>query len=338
MLELSNIQKAFHASPVVRGVSLSIQGGEFFSLLGASGCGKTTILRLIAGLESLDEGLIHLDGFRLDSLPPHQRPVHTVFQRYALFPHLNVFENVAFGLRLKKVSPSLLKKQVGDMLDLVQMGTTAHRAVTTLSGGQQQRVALARALVNQPRVLLLDEPLSALDMQLRLSMQRELRSLQREVGITFVYVTHDQEEALSLSDRIAVMREGRVLQVGPPQEVYGHPNHPYVASFLGGVNDFTEPQEPQKDCVLVRPEHTVWSVLKPSGDWCGRPAKICQIAFKGQWIELQARHPENSVQQWLVAIPATLGTTLPLVGESGWLTWLKTHQMIFTVEHAGVRT
>jgi spermidine/putrescine transport system ATP-binding protein len=232
------LEKRFGDFVAVDGIDLSIAPGEFFSLLGPSGCGKTTTLRLVAGFEQPTSGAILLDGVDLARTPPHRRPVNTVFQSYALFPHLTVEDNVAYGLRWQHggVSKADRRRRVGDAIALVRLEGLAHRKPAQLSGGQQQRVALARALVLKPSVLLLDEPLGALDAKLRKALQHELTSLQRDVGITFVYVTHDQEEALTMSDRLAVMDRGRVAQVGPPREVYTEPATAYVADFLGVAN------------------------------------------------------------------------------------------------------
>ena len=235
-VQLVDLVKRFGEFTAVSGINLQMPSGEFFSLLGPSGCGKTTTLRMIAGFERPTEGQILLDGIDMAQVPPHKRNVNTVFQNYALFPHLTVEENVAFGLRYQKASKQETTKRVGDALELVQLTGFWKRRPTQMSGGQQQRVALARALILNPAVLLLDEPLGALDAKLRKRLQIELKSLQQEVGITFIYVTHDQEEALTMSDRIAVMSQGQVEQVGGPKEIYEEPLTAYVADFLGVSN------------------------------------------------------------------------------------------------------
>jgi spermidine/putrescine transport system ATP-binding protein len=235
-VRLVDLVKRFGDFTAVAGINLEMPPGEFFSLLGPSGCGKTTTLRMIAGFEKPSEGQILLDGADMAQTPPHKRNVNTVFQNYALFPHLTVADNVAFGLRYKKMGKQETKERVGNALELVQMSQFTGRRPSQLSGGQQQRVALARALILNPAVLLLDEPLGALDAKLRKRLQIELKALQEEVGITFIYVTHDQEEALTMSDRIAVMSQGRVEQVGPPKEIYEEPATAYVADFLGVSN------------------------------------------------------------------------------------------------------
>ncbi len=238
-VELSGVTKRFGEFVAVDGLTLDIREGEFFSLLGPSGCGKTTTLRMIAGFEEPTRGEISVAGEPMRGVPPYKRPVNTVFQSYAIFPHLNVFDNVAFGLRRAGVKGDELRRRVTGACEMVQLSGFEKRKPSMLSGGQQQRVALARALVNRPKVLLLDEPLGALDLKLRKEMQLELKSLQHEVGITFVYVTHDQEEALTMSDRIAVMNEGRVQQVADPATLYESPRNRFVADFIGQTNVFS---------------------------------------------------------------------------------------------------
>ena len=236
-LELKEIKKSFtEGEAVLDTISLVISKGEFITLLGSSGCGKTTTLRIIAGLEQPDAGSVWLDGREVTGLEPNQRDVNTVFQNYALFPHMNVAENIGYGLKLKKVPKNEIKKKVSQMLELVQLEGYEKRKPSELSGGQKQRVAIARALVNNPKVLLLDEPLGALDLQLRRAMQIELKHLQKKLGITFIYITHDQEEAINMSDRIAVMKDGRIEQIGTPDEIYNHPKTSYVATFVGNAN------------------------------------------------------------------------------------------------------
>ncbi len=236
MLELQGLIKDFGGLQAVRGVDLTIAQGEFFSLLGPSGCGKTTLLRMLSGLETPDRGAIRMDGREIHRLPPDKRHFNMVFQRYALFPHLNVEDNIAFGLRARRIAAGEITTRVREMLALVRLEGFNRRSVTELSGGQQQRVALARALVNRPKVLLLDEPLSALDLKLRQQMQVELLAIQRRLNLTFVLVTHDQEEALTLSDRVAVMHAGRIEQVGTPREIYDRPATEFVARFIGSIN------------------------------------------------------------------------------------------------------
>lgn len=237
LLELKNIKKSFTpGEDVLDDICLTVARGEFVTLLGSSGCGKTTTLRIVAGLEQTDSGSVWINGQDVTKLPPDKRDVNTVFQNYALFPHMNVAENIGYGLKLRKVPRGEIKKKVAQMLELVQLEGYERRKPSELSGGQKQRVAIARALVNNPKVLLLDEPLGALDLQLRRAMQIELKHLQKKLGITFIYITHDQEEAINMSDRIAVMRDGRIEQIGTPDEIYNHPKTSYVATFVGNAN------------------------------------------------------------------------------------------------------
>ena len=239
-LELKNIKKSFQeGEDVLESICLTAKKGEFVTLLGSSGCGKTTTLRIIAGLEQPDSGQVFLDGKDVTSLEPNQRNVNTVFQNYALFPHMNVADNIGYGLKLKKTSKAEISRRVKEMLELVQLSGFEKRKPSELSGGQRQRVAIARALVNNPEVLLLDEPLGALDLQLRRAMQHELKRLQKKLGITFIYITHDQEEAINMSDTIAVMNHGRFEQIGTPDEIYNHPKTSYVAMFVGNANILT---------------------------------------------------------------------------------------------------
>ena len=238
LIKLRGISKSFDGEQILCGIDLDIHDKEFVTLLGPSGCGKTTTLRIIGGFETPDAGEVTFDGELINDLPPYKRQVNTVFQRYALFPHLNVYENVAFGLRLKKprVSEESIREQVQAMLKMVNLKGFEKRHISTLSGGQQQRVAIARALVNKPRVLLLDEPLGALDLKLRKDMQKELRGIQQQTGITFIYVTHDQEEALTMSDTIVVMADGKIQQIGTPTDIYNEPENAFVADFIGESN------------------------------------------------------------------------------------------------------
>ena len=236
IIDLTDVSKAFDGETVLDHINLQIHDKEFVTLLGPSGCGKTTTLRIIGGFETPDTGDVQFDGKSVKDVPPHKRPVNTVFQRYALFPHLNVFENVAFGLRLKKTPEATIREKVKEMLSLVNLKGFERRKVSTLSGGQQQRVAIARALVNEPEVLLLDEPLGALDLTLRTEMQNELKKIQKATGITFIYVTHDQEEALSMSDTVVVMANGQIQQIGSPTDIYNEPENAFVADFIGESN------------------------------------------------------------------------------------------------------
>ncbi len=236
IIRLINISKDYNGAEALKDINLYIRKNEFLTLLGPSGCGKTTTLRIIGGFEQPNSGEVHFEGTNITDLPPYKRKVNTVFQRYALFPHMDVADNVAFGLRIKKMNKKLINRKVGEMLELVNLKGFEKRQVDSLSGGQQQRVAIARALVNEPEVLLLDEPLGALDLKLRKDMQTELKKIQQFIGITFVYVTHDQEEALTMSDTIVVMKDGRIQQIGTPEMVYNEPKNAFVADFIGQSN------------------------------------------------------------------------------------------------------
>ncbi|MFE5209654.1 ABC transporter ATP-binding protein [Streptomyces sp. NPDC056600] len=283
-VRLSGISRVYGDFTAVHPLDLTVPEGSFFALLGASGCGKTTTLRMIAGLEEPSSGTVHLGDQDVTRLPPYKRPVNTVFQSYALFPHLDVFENVAFGLRRRGVRS--VKQQVGEMLDLVQLGEFARRRPHQLSGGQQQRVAVARALINHPRVLLLDEPLGALDLKLRRQMQLELKRIQTEVGITFIHVTHDQEEAMTMADTVAVMNAGRVEQLGAPADLYENPATTFVANFLGTSNLIeAEVLSTAKDEILVR----------AGGDTLGVPAERCPAPAGAGTRLLVGVRPEKAV-------------------------------------------
>ena len=236
IINLTDVSKSYDGELILDHINLQIHDKEFVTLLGPSGCGKTTTLRIIGGFETADTGDVFFDGKSVKEVPPHKRPVNTVFQKYALFPHLNVFENIAFGLRLKKTDEKIIREKVKEMLALVNLKGFERRRVSTLSGGQQQRVAIARAIVNEPEVLLLDEPLGALDLKLRKDMQNELKKMQKATGITFIYVTHDQEEALSMSDIVVVMANGQIQQIGSPTDIYNEPENAFVADFIGESN------------------------------------------------------------------------------------------------------
>lgn len=282
-LQLEELYKDFPTHRVVDGISLTVPQGCFYSLLGPSGCGKTTTLRMIAGFDEPDRGLIRLGGRTLNGMRPYERPVTTVFQSYALFPHLTAAENVAFGLERRK-DPDTARK-VREALELVQLGAKGDRLPAKMSGGERQRTALARALVLAPEVLLLDEPLSALDPKLRKQMRLELKELQARVGITFLFITHDQEEALSLSDRIAVMHKGKIEQMGTPEEIYLRPATRFVAGFLGAVN--------WVGGVGVRPERTGISREKPDGEVRVREGTVSSAVFLGDCVQVEARTAEG---------------------------------------------
>jgi spermidine/putrescine transport system ATP-binding protein len=261
LLELKNIRKTYRDQDVISGIDLEINNGEFLTLLGPSGCGKTTILRMIGGFEQPDSGEILLQGININTLPSHKRATNTVFQSYALFPHMSIYDNVAFGLKMKKLPSDEIDLRVNEVLDMVKLREHAHKKPPQLSGGQQQRVAIARAVVNKPLILLLDESLSALDYKLRKAMQIELKQLQRQLKITFLFVTHDQEEALSMSDRIVVIHEGKIEQIGSPREIYEEPKTLFVAKFIGEVNVFECTLQSQRGPeVTVRYEEKLFSL------------------------------------------------------------------------------
>jgi spermidine/putrescine transport system ATP-binding protein len=290
---LDGVAKEFHSRgetvTAVRGIDLAIRAGEFFSMLGPSGCGKTTTMRMIAGFEEPTRGTVRLDGRDVTAAPPNKRDVNMVFQSYALFPHMSVFENVAFGLRRKSVPKDQITRQVGEMLEIVDLTGREQRRPRELSGGQQQRVALARALVNHPKALLLDEPLGALDLKLRQAMQVELKRIQREVGITFVYVTHDQNEALTMSDRIAVMKDGVIEQLGPPREIYEHPATRFVAGFIGTSNLLTGTLARVTDdqgIIEVSPDERI--VVPAAGRDRLRAGQEIELTVRPEKIELAA--------------------------------------------------
>ncbi len=285
ILQLENITKSFDDTGVLKGIDLSVAHGEFVTLLGSSGCGKTTTLRIIAGLESPDSGRVLLDGQDVTGIEPNKRDVNTVFQNYALFPHMTVAQNVAYSLKLKKKSKQYIEKEVGEALGLVQLEGYEKRMPSELSGGQMQRVAIARALVNKPRLLLLDEPLGALDLQLRRQMQLELKALQKRLGIAFIYITHDQEEALNMSDRIVVMREGRFEQIGTPAQIYDYPQTSFVAQFVGSANIVHGAVMGQEDGI-VSARIGDEMVLAQSAGYQLEPERAAAFAVRSEHIEL----------------------------------------------------
>ena len=295
-VELRKVFKVFNGETAVRGVDLEIHQGEFFSILGPSGCGKTTTLRLIAGFETPSAGELMIRGQSMTNTPAYRRPVNTVFQSYALFGHMNVWDNIAFGLRIKKLGKAEIEERVREVLQLVKMESFANRFPGQMSGGQQQRVALARALVNRPAVLLLDEPLGALDLKLRKQMQLELSNLHQELGLTFVMVTHDQEEAMSLSDRIAVMNEGRIEQIGSPEEIYECPQTAFVADFIGDTNLFAGNVESiDRSTLTVRTAAGLKIVVQQSDMWNGITGDSVVVSVRPEKVYLNLYQPEVSV-------------------------------------------
>jgi len=314
IIRLVNVSKSYDETPVLNNINLYVKRNEFLTLLGPSGCGKTTTLRIIGGFENPDSGDVLFEGKRINDLPPYKRKVNTVFQRYALFPHMNVAENVAFGLNIKKMNKKVIQEKVRNILSLVNLQGFENRSIDSLSGGQQQRVAIARALVNEPEVLLLDEPLGALDLKLRKEMQLELKNIHKRTGITFIYVTHDQEEALTMSDTIVVMREGSIQQIGTPIDIYNEPKNAFVADFIGESNivdgimvkDYVVDFAGHRfDCidkgfgnnvkvdVVVRPEDIK---LVPEGNGMLK-GEVKSVIFKGVHYEMLV---ESSNIQWKV--------------------------------------
>jgi spermidine/putrescine ABC transporter ATP-binding subunit len=307
LLELRGLSRRFGDFVALDDITLSVETGEFLTILGASGSGKTTTLRLIAGFDQPTAGSIWMDGTDLAPLPPYRRPVNTVFQHYALFPHMSVRDNVGYGLRMQKVAPAEVTRRVDAALAMVRLGDFGARSPKQLSGGQQQRVALARALVNRPRVLLLDEPLGALDLKLRREMQLELKQLQTEVGITFIYVTHDQEEALTMSDRIVLMRTGRIEQVGSPREMYDCPRSRYVADFIGETNLLRVQVAGETVDISVRPEH-----VELSGT--GIPGIVNAVTFVGSTYRVRVTLSDGQAV-------TTHQVTPPAIGQSVFVRW-----------------
>ena len=314
VVSLRDIVVEFDGQRILDGLNLDIHDKEFVTLLGSSGCGKTTTLRLIAGFLEPNAGKVLLKGEDITGVPPYKRPVNTVFQKYALFPHLNVFENVAFGLRLKKLDEDTIRRKVRDMLEVVGLKGFERRSISQMSGGQQQRVAIARSLVNEPEILLLDEPLGALDLKLRKEMQLELKRLQREMNITFIYVTHDQEEALTMSDTVVVMNGGKVQQIGTPEDIYNEPKNAFVADFIGDSNivdgvmhkdflvSFSGVQFPCVDRGFAR-EQSVQVVVRPEDIEVVSPMEgqlvgvVNDVIFKGVHFEM---HVDVEGREWLI--------------------------------------
>jgi spermidine/putrescine transport system ATP-binding protein len=326
VIALESLSRRYATGMAVDGIDLTVKRGEFFSLLGPSGCGKTTTLRLIAGFDPPSNGRVRLEGRDVSDLPPQRRPVNTVFQNYALFPHLSVWDNVAFGPRARSLPAGEIRQRVSEALAVVQLEPLARRRPHELSGGQQQRVALARALVNRPVALLLDEPLAALDPFLRRSVQGELKRIQRELGLTVLMVTHDQEEALALSDRLAVMRAGRIEQVGTPRQLYDAPTNRFVADFLGRANLFADDGS---GWLLVRPEQLRLQDHSPGEGERGQRARILDVSFQGsllqvtlQQVTLQQGTLADGAGPPLLAQLSRQEATPPLrSGEIVWVVW-----------------
>jgi spermidine/putrescine transport system ATP-binding protein len=359
IIELRGVSKSIHDHSILHDLTLEVRNGEFLTLLGPSGCGKTTLLRLISGFEEPTTGQIFINGRDVNGLPPHLRHVHTVFQSYALFPHMSVFENVAFGLRCQKLPKTEIITRVNEVLKVVKLEKYAKRKPDQLSGGQQQRVAIARAVVNRPLVLLLDEPLSSLDYRLRKTMQIELKQLQRKLGITFIFVTHDQEEALSMSDRVVVMHEGCIEQVGTPRQVYEAPQNLTVAKFIGEANIFDSEIEAidgkqltvniqgkrrvvkstrpfsvgQKVHVLVRPEDLrVWGQAEVTDSSDMYPGVVEEVIYKGTTVDLMVRLPNNQLLGATEFFDEDDDRLEYVIGEVVWATWVSGWEVVLPYE------
>ena len=359
VIELREVSKTIHDHQILFDINLEVRNGEFLTLLGPSGCGKTTLLRLISGFETPTTGKIFINGKNVDGLPPHLRHVHTVFQSYALFPHMTVYENVAFGLRCQKLPKQEIEERVQEVLKIVKLEKYSKRKPEQLSGGQQQRVAIARAVVNRPLVLLLDEPLSSLDYRLRKTMQIELKQLQRKLGITFIFVTHDQEEALSMSDRVVVMHEGGIEQIGTPRQVYEKPQNLTVAQFIGEVNIFESEvmainenkitvkiqgkertiksarqfMVGQKALVLVRPEDLrVWdhSEVDDTNDMFA--GVVEEVIYKGTTVDLMVRLSNHQLVAATEFFDEDDDRLEYAIGEPVWATWLSGWEVILPHE------
>lgn len=313
IVELKNISVAFDGEQILDGLNLGIKDKEFITLLGPSGCGKTTTLRLIAGFLDPDSGDVLFEGKKINGVPAYKRQVNTIFQRYALFPHLNVYENIAFGLRVKKLPEKEIKEKVAEMLRLVNLTGLEKRHIDTLSGGQQQRVAIARAIANHPKVLLLDEPLAALDLKLRKDMQKELKKIQQQLGITFIFVTHDQEEALTMSDRVVVMDSGRIQQVGTPQDIYNEPQNAFVADFIGESNIV--------DGVMLRDYFVEFSGQKFECLDKGFEAnEQVDVVVRPEDVDIVA--PEKGMLKGVVTSVAFLGVHYEIIVDIGGFKWM----------------
>ena len=362
IIEFRGVSKHYHEHPVLHNINLEVHNGEFLTLLGPSGCGKTTLLRLISGFEEPSQGEIFIDGKNIQGLMPQERHVNTVFQSYALFPHMTVFDNVAFGLRCKsqRLAKHEIESRVNDVLNMVKLADLALRKPHQLSGGQQQRVAIARAVVNKPLVLLLDEPLSSLDYRLRKLMQLELKQLQTQLGITFIFVTHDQEEALSMSDRVVVMQDGIIEQIGTPRDVYENPQNLNVAKFIGEVNIFetqviardektitvniegkqyvlknrNDYQTDDQINVLVRPEDLqVWGLSEVTDSSDMFPAKVEQVIYKGITVDLMLRLPSQKLLSATQFFNEDDDKLDYRVGESVWVQWFPGWEVILAHEY-----